>query len=355
MHQLHKFAFLSLMGLVVFEVPLSSTVTTFHQTNANSKIERHCRERRGHCRQREHSRDDAVLNDTSINRSNNTGGRAWCVLDKENTKHFRHFPHTLQSLAPCWNYFCMAREEDPTLGCGIFLNSSALQWEHVSSWSKSLVQAMNCSVVTMEPHPDDFREFRKPRLHGFFRRMEDVKLLQDLVLASAISPIQRQRHSSAINATIGIVQRIKKRVTGNNQRMILNLAKIQRALQRSFPTALLQVTNLEGFTMPQQAAWFNRQDVVVIAHGAAVTNSMFMAEHSAVIEIFPDDYHVYMFKALMRSCRVVPYEIYNNETSANKHPKHPRDVDLLPNAALVVELVGKALAKQQGQLTGGGN
>jgi capsular polysaccharide biosynthesis protein len=38
-------------------------------------------------------------------------------------------------------------------------------------------------------------------------------------------------------------------------------------------------------------AWWSRHDVVVAAHGASVTNLIFIRENASVIELYP--YHYY--------------------------------------------------------------
>ena len=283
---------------------------------------------------------------TTLHETDSTAaGTAWCVLDSENTvyKYFRHFPHTLESLAPCWSYFSRAREQDPSLGCGIFLNSSLLDWEDVRPWSKSLVKAMNCSVTSKEPD-DSFIEFHKPPLpRGYFQRRQDLKQLQDLVLSASSPTRQVMPPSATKHVRIGLVQRVKKGI--GNCRMILNLAEIRMALQAELPlSAQIEETNLENFTLTQQATWFNRQDVVVAAHGAAMTNTMFMKEHSAAIEIFPQEYHTYLFRELMESCGVTPYELISDGIRIpTRRPEHPRNVDLRPNVTVLVELVHHAL------------
>ena len=47
----------------------------------------------------------------------NQSETAWCILDHDNLSRFyRHFPHTLESLAPCWSYFCRRSDKK----CGFF-------------------------------------------------------------------------------------------------------------------------------------------------------------------------------------------------------------------------------------------
>jgi len=68
-----------------------------------------------------------------------------------------------------------------------------------------------------------------------------------------------------------------------------------------------------------------------------------MKEHSAAIEIFPQEYHTYIFRNLMESCGVTPYELISDARRIpTRRPEHPRNVDLKPNVTVLVELVHQA-------------
>jgi hypothetical protein len=123
------------------------------------------------------------------------------------------------------------------------------------------------------------------------------------------------------------------------------MEEIVRAVQVEFPLASVVLTNMSGYTMLEQARWWNDKDVIILAHGAAMTNLVFMEDSSAVVEIFPDMYNPYEFYyGLAESSGVrPPYAIFRNTRATEKYNRSPRQVDLLPNVTEVVSLVKDAL------------
>jgi hypothetical protein len=269
---------------------------------------------------------------------------AWCVIDKVNMNpHFRHFPHTLQSLAPCWSYFSKVRgryaAQNKEVRCGLYLNDTGIRWSQVSRWSQQLVEAWNCTVTHDPPPGEAFREHWRHR-GGWFEKESDADKMRNQVLGASRRGVNARRASS--NPRIGMVQRMRQRKIPD--RIILNLDEIVRALQREIPSARVEVTDMKSFSLLEQARWWNSQDLVVLAHGAAVTNAIFMEPKvSAVVEIYPDDYLPYMFRALMRSCQVRSYSIHRNTSATARYRSHPRNVDLLPDVTQVVSLAKVAL------------
>jgi Glycosyltransferase 61 len=295
-----------------------------------------------------------VITENQTAPSPNIAATAWCVLDQNNTnKHFKHFPHAMESLSRCWSHFCRVREvpHQSDVQCGFYVKSP-LDWSTVGSWTRELVQHMGCSVVT-EPPPDlteSLLRFPWTKKPAWFEHPGDVQLLQQTVL-------QRRERRPREQVDIGIVQRNRKRPNVPSRRF-LNVQEIHTALQKTFPLANVTVTDMVGWSMSRQAFYFNNQDVIVLAHGAAVTNAIFMEQAinnshnmssssiSTLIEIYPDDYTPYMFQGMMRSCGrdAVKHIVVKHNTSATpRFLNHPRNVDLAPNTTLIVDLVKTAL------------
>ena len=79
------------------------------------------------------------------------------------------------------------------------------------------------------------------------------------------------------------------------------------------PEAETEMANIEDLTGLQQMKWWYRQDIVVIAHGAALTNAIFLRNNSAVVEIFPPHYYpIYYFGELCNQAGIRNYGYYNN-------------------------------------------
>lgn len=57
-------------------------------------------------------------------------------------------------------------------------------------------------------------------------------------------------------------------------------------------------SDLGGYGLQKQVLLFSRADVVVAAHGAALTNVMFMRPHTAVVECFPPYFYELTFETI---------------------------------------------------------
>jgi len=186
--------------------------------------------------------------------------------------------------------------------------------------------------------------------------------------------------STTTKKRIGVVQRQHKRANFPN-RVFVNVEEIEAALVREFSSiAQVGVTTLAGMSLREQARYFYDQDVVVMAHGAAVTNAIFCdaGKRASIVEIYPDGYAPYMFQAMIQSCRledrvratadvvsnssnktsatttgllpaiVQHYRMTTNTSVPRPNVKryNPRDVDLNPKVEAVVDLVRRALVGQ---------
>jgi Glycosyltransferase 61 len=279
---------------------------------------------------------------------------AWCILDHNNTnQHFRHFPHALQSLAPCWSFFCREREERGAhVSCGIYIQyPPRVPWNSMSSWTRQLVEHMDCYVVVQSKEntplgdviADGDVQYRPPDQHvksyRFFEKQAHVQQLQRKVLGDALETNPATKKKGAIQ--IGLLQRIRNSPK-QASRIFLNLPNIRSQLQVAFPEATLVETDMRDFSLLEQALWWHQNDVVVAAHGAAITNCIFLRNHNAsastVIEIYPDGFHPIIFGALMKSVGVHRLNIDRNASiSVGKN------ADLQPEPKLVVQLVREAL------------
>jgi hypothetical protein len=286
---------------------------------------------------------------------------AWCILDGNNSNlpHFHHFPHASQILLPCWSYFSRVREQTPDTRCGFWLDSDKLKLSKDSDklklskgWVEGLVTAMNCSVANTQPvnmqislRPNRKQSFR------WYQSPSDAKTLRTLT----VGPLTPNSHPQ-----IGLVQRAKtkrdgrRRVKRKGNRHISNLPDIQVSIEQAFPNATVDIASMEGMTFAQQAEWWSRHDVVVTAHGAGVTNLIFMRDNASVVELYPDHYYpIDFYQSLCESVGVKHYGWYNGvadpEADFREHDQNVKDrdlyrnVDLTPPVEQVVELVRRAI------------
>ena len=383
---------------------------------------------------------------------------AWCVIDKSNIQeHFRHFPHALQNLAPCWSYFCQIRQklqlhhhssnedviDDPPLSilsseaganivnCGILFEDFPFRsWKEIHQWARDLMRAMNCSIVLVDtatsepdsiscpsgtsnqpkvknqehysrfynstttctnfqissirPNVRDYNNLTqvpstkdffcyKPHATGWFQEPWHSQVLQNLVLAWAARKQEKMRlaalasskdkdvgtttstvadagHSppeSTNTIRIAIVDR-KRRFKERPNRGFANVQDLKSAVEamieqrtdrRNEPDIELDLTYLSDMRLTDQATWWNQQDIVIVGHGAAMSNVIFLKPGSSVIEVFPTGYSPLMFQHLMRTVNVVPYAIRNASVTRNLKRYHPRSVDLAPNITTVLSMI----------------
>lgn len=223
----------------------------------------------------------------------------WCVvtlkyLPKTTLKHFSHFPHSAEILLPCWSWFM---EQDATENCGYFFHHTLT----LSSWSRELIESMGCEIKTSKDSsdiqedgtvvvlPQDDVQFipnlylLRPRL-GYIRYLNDAshahalrrKLVNDEYILSKKGPGKPLQ--------IGMIQRRESRRIGNFE-------QIRDALQSAISSAEIITTDFaEMTTVKEQAEWFATKDVIVAAHGAAVTNSIFITQGTLVMQLFPPGY-----------------------------------------------------------------
>jgi len=225
------------------------------------------------------------------------GKKHWCVvapkyLPKNTRKHFSHFPHASEILLPCWSWFM---EQGATDNCGYFFHP---QFE-LSSWPKDLIKSMGCDiqfakhgaditpdglVTTLSPHEIQFI----PNLYLLRPRLEYIRYLND---ASHAHALRRKfvsnehilsKKGPGKNLQIGMIQR-------ESSRRIGNFDEIKEAIKSAIPSANI-FTDFNFDSMKEQAEWFATKDVVVAAHGAAVTNSIFITQGTIVMQLYPPGY-----------------------------------------------------------------
>jgi hypothetical protein len=185
----------------------------------------------------------------------------------------------------------------------------------------------------------------------WFHNESDSASLREQVVGTV------QRSPVPFQPRIGLVQRKSCWTRGN--RFIHNLSLIQTELQEQFPDSVVQLQHMEDMDFKEQASWWSQQDVVVGAHGASMTNLIFLTPAAAVVEIFPEHFYpIDFYQSLSASCGVRHFGWYNNVTDpladyrAHCHNAVDRDryrtVDLTPPLEQVVELVRQAVTGRDG-------
>lgn len=299
----------------------------------------------------------------------------WCVLDDNNTVLFDHFPHTSQSLLPCWSWFQRMQEQkgddeqmahtgttaSSNMSCGFYLKSPHLK---LNSWAEQLIQVMGCSVTRDSPSntnvsntilhyvdPTVVRRFR------WYEKPSDAAALRSRLLEERRHRIQ-QNGTTWTNPThspndsrmmIAIVNR-------QVRRRIVNCDNITTALQLAFPSAQIQIVYMEGMQPWEQFVFWSQQCIVIAPHGAGLTNAIFLppGNASAVIEVFPHHYYpAFYFGNLLGSCGIRRYGYYNNESNPEadfavygatpENRSQYKHQDMEPPVDAIVDLVRQAM------------
>lgn len=240
----------------------------------------------------------------------------WCIIGKRESAsrgakaHPYHFPHMAENLLPCWSWF---RAQNATTHCGlVLLDGIKLDYKKSEepSWISQLVQYMGCKVKELDVinanisnrllplgSSEPFQHailpvWKMPRGDPSFRYLADPQDAQEL-RRLIVSDDWIDRHHQANKLYIGIIQRTVSMRTFTDLDVLVNL------VQDCFPDAILDVTTLHGMSLQQQARWFALQDVVFAAHGAALTNSIFLRRQSIVMQFYPKGFFYQMFEPLI--------------------------------------------------------
>lgn len=285
---------------------------------------------------------------------------AWCVLTKDNGL-FHHFPHAAEKLLPCWSWFQRIRSNYTSTQCGFYLVGDLPLAP--GGWPSKLIEHMGCSVTRSQPSTTEksapallyYLKNNTRRRFEWFQRPEDANALRTQVLKSMNypdnDPSSRKIRITIIDRNTTVGNRRKR-----NSRRILNVVNISKALKETFPFADVTTAFMEGLEPEEQFAFWSQQDIIVIAHGAAITNAFFMppAKTSALVELFPlHFYFTEFYSTLLNSSGIRGYGYYNNVTDikadfAAHRETHAmeayyRDQNLNPPVEAVVDLVRKAL------------
>jgi hypothetical protein len=120
----------------------------------------------------------------------------------------------------------------------------------------------------------------RPGMIRYLERPEDAHALRRrLVRDDDLIPL----NSSLLH--IGMIQR-----PVGSERHIVNFKVLVNHLQRRLPQAVLHVSEFNSTDIREQAHWFATKHVIIAAHGAALTNSLFITPGTIVMQLYPSGY-----------------------------------------------------------------
>ena len=244
----------------------------------------------------------------------------WCVITHtyialNPSKYFNHFPHAAETLLPCWSYFY---EQGLTDSCGIDLR---LGKYNLSSWNRELIEdAMGCKIKSDENPGQKGDIDYKPNLYHMRPRFEYIRYLNSPEHAHALrrniisdDDIAKVKGKGK-PLQIGIIQR-------PDARRIDNLQEIRDAIQVALPDAHIDMTDFNFTTLKEQAWYFASKDLIIAAHGAALTNSIFITPKTIVLQMHPSGYYYPFFEPLIEQAGGIAMD-WHNRTAGNPYVKY---------------------------------
>lgn len=244
----------------------------------------------------------------------------WCIISKKysmkiDPEWFDHFPHASEVILPCWSWFHRNKAEG---NCGFVLMDGLVL--PPGSWQQELVKAMGCQVKEMDtalvndkdlPLPDTEIQYVpnlqliRPRFNHrmYIEQPEDAHALRRFFVSDSLI---EQSKGNGKPLQIGMIQRERSRV-------ITNIDDIANALQQALPNANITQSKLD-FDISKQAEWFATKDIIIGAHGAALTNSLFITPGTIVLQIYPRNYFYQSLDPLIEQAGGIAIDWYYGES-----------------------------------------
>ena len=106
------------------------------------------------------------------------------------------------------------------------------------------------------------------------------------------------------------------------KRRLGNIDLLEQAIVKAYQQAIVELGIMERLSPLQQFAWWSRQSIVILVHGAAASNLLFLKPNiSAVIELYPAHYYWWGFWHLAQTAHVRYYAYFPIRTEP-RNPLH---------------------------------
>mmetsp|Transcript_25042 Transcript_25042/g.37839 ORF Transcript_25042/g.37839 Transcript_25042/m.37839 type:complete len:349 (+) Transcript_25042:49-1095(+) len=256
--------------------------------------------------------------------------RRYCMLTRDlipkSNKWFptiEHFPHTLEWYADCWNWIQeQGGDPGPGVDGGFIVDESVNKKMHKKYWNRAFFPAMQWPIEVLN-NSSMVLEYNKMTTKyyqgGWFQRESSCSSFRERMWKNLdVKP----RKSSKKNKRIGIVNR-------NESRAIADIDILMQKLHKKYPDADIHLRAIDSeYTLTNsddsleaQAKWFADKDLVILAHGAAMSNAVFMRPGSSLLELYPSNYFNDMFWLLMEQCGI-HHDWYYDGSNKKKRGKY---------------------------------
>ena len=190
---------------------------------------------------------------------------------------FHHLPHCAQTLYACWSFFRAWAAED---ACAFWLrDEEELGWP---AWAAWFAARLGCAVHR-GPRPGGCALVGAPVLPRRLYPNESFAWFADGDDAAALAArLEAALKPSPVAAGEGMIVRQHKR-------------RLPRGVAERARAQGLDVVDFGRLDFDAQFAWTRRQDIIIAAHGAALTWVAVARPCAAVVELFPPSYYPFGF------------------------------------------------------------
>eukprot|EP00797_Seminavis_robusta_P006063 Sro1401_g269480.2 (207) ;mRNA; r:19888-20508 len=149
-------------------------------------------------------------------------------------------------------------------------------------------------------------KFLRPKFghRGYLQNPDDAQALRRVV-GVADAWVESQKGGGK-PLQIGVIQRTDKRV-------VTNVNAVVEGLQQALPEANITISTFSYPTVLEQAKWFASKHVIVAAHGAALTNSVFATKGTFILQLHPPGFYWQFYDPLIEQSGAIALDWYKGD------------------------------------------
>jgi hypothetical protein len=311
-----------------------------------------------------------VLNDHNFNRTTK-----WCIIDDNTTKaRTSNIAHTCEIIISCWNWFqshekinsrdclsCLTIPMDSNFtDCGFYFGNLTI-WKMIEplkqkdGWISLFIQHMNCVLSDLHPSRQDVT-WHRPDISLRFDDFKIAEKLQNRILRSVSN---FYNNSFDLDETTLITRRRKHSfriglIDRKGSRIIQNMKNIQKEMEYLYPSGHYEMVCMEDLSPVEQWLFWASKDIILVAHGQAEANAIFLRANSSIIEIFPPHYYPQFYGTLFDSIGIHHFPYFNEIPNwIEDHSEHSKTIQnrsfyrgvkfMNPNVSSIMVLFEQAL------------
>jgi len=250
---------------------------------------------------------------------------------------YSSFQHAALPLARCWSYFQENRAEECFFLDGPQLRTAMADTRDNNKYISNLLRMTGCKIIDSTSS----EIYTPKRVRGdviqWFSKSEHAVALRDRIIGKVLS--DRTETESNGFLKVGLIQRQKYRV-------ITNIKTLAEAIKKEYPGADVDCCfDPESSDLVEQAEWFASKDLIVGAHGGAMTNTMFIQKNTVVLQLYPPHYYPNDFyEPLIEKCEGIAVDLHSEVTDLSTYEKRVayRAANIDADVPIVMEVIRHA-------------